>query len=848
MARTLIDVWREGGDAWLAVVFHPRNRVTGSARTLLFTDAPSLYTEPGGTPSNARFLPRLMPSWRMRRALAASGNLTGPSAIESASFEIENSDGSLTLLKSLIWSDQPFEVYLGSPRGPAGESIGFTSFLRIFSGVTKECRGTSALSIAAVGRKSSLDNPLVQDYYRGSGMGVLLPADGSSGLVGVPSAAHNVTGALTIEWVGRLMPVRLGSGAIPLYQVSSFYGLVLHKATGSLGFVTGASESDSSSILYCDYSPPPEVDLYLAGVVKPDGVSVTLYAREWVSTPSRGFRPGTLEEVGQLEMPVPLNKTNPALGTPYVGRRGANTAAMHVYEIRVRAQALTYDELLSSSERSLPAGGSGVANLIDAWRFGEGEGSTALSEIDEVDLTLSGSASWEPSLDGDDPAVFATSLSGQTKPTCWGPCVHFPLVLLDTQTKTYGWRGADLETNSSPSSDIWGVLRANGAPLVPDETISLGAGSISFGFDDPNVIALSGTDAVTGLTMTAKRLIPGQVEPARDGQRIVVSGSVSNDGTYTLAADGLGGQPTISADGLNIRVVESMASETVVSPTPVVIRTLEADRQYTYDLATSTAVVLASDQTGTLGIDVSGGADPSYTASALAAIVADSAIDTGDMIWDPLLAVGHILNSAETRKSKLDAIALSAMCWWVEDEDGNFRLITIRPPVGSPQRRFRAEIVSIRSIASTDPFSRITVGYSQNYTVLDDGVIPSSVPPVVRARLTNSHLLSTRSASSTTLRNFPQSKPRTEPFRTHLIDGASGERWLDYAATMFLEERLWWEVTLAGAWVAAEVRAGGEYEFVYDPPTGLFETGASARVMSVSVDKASDRTILEVLT
>jgi hypothetical protein len=849
MARSLIDVWREGGDLWLAVVFHPKDRATGAVRALLFTDAPALYTSPADTPPNARFVTRLLPSWRLKRAVAPSGSLTGPSSIESAGFDIDNSDGSLTFLKSLIWSDQPFEVYMGSPRGPAGQAIGFSSFLRVFSGVTQNCQGATTLSIAALGRKASLDNPLVQNYYRGFGMGVSLVANSSTGLVGVASEEHNVTGSLSIEWVGRLTGTHFGTSWAPLFQVSNFYGLIVG-ADGKLGFITGASATDLSSVRFSSYGPPANVDLYLAGVVAPDGVTVSLYSRVGMASATTGFRPGALQLAGTLTMPVPVNKTDPDAGIPAVGLRtgAAHAVGQHVYEIRVRAESLDYETLSAGSERPLPLRGEGVSNLLDAWRFGEGTGTDALSEVNHVTLALTGDAKWLPSLDGDDPAVFPGGPLGQTKPTCWGPCFQLPLVLLDKQTQTYGWRGPDLDVGVGPSFDLWGRLRANGAPLVPDETIALGAGSITFGFDDPHVIALSGIDAVTGVQMTGKRLIPGQLSPARPGQRIVVTGTTSSNGTYTLAPDGLGGQPTISNNGRDIRVVESMTGETVLSPTPAVIRTLAADRQFSYNLANSTAIILASDQAGAFGIDVTGGSQATYLASELFAIVADGPINTDGLLWDPPLAVGHLLNAATTRKGLLDAIALSAMAWWVEDETGVFRLVTIRPPVGSPSRRFRSEILSIRSISSTVPFARITVAHSRAYLVVDQGNIPGSVPANDRARLSTEYLLAPRTASAETLDNFPQSKPRPEAFQTYLIDAPNAERWLDFAAPMVLEERLWWEVTMQGAWIASAVKSGDEHEFIYAPPTGTFENGAAARVMSVSVEKSSDRTVLEVLT
>ncbi len=856
MARTLIDVWREGGDAWLAVVFHPKSRETGAARTLLFTDARALYTGPGESPPNARFITRLMPTWKLKRAVAASGNLTGPSSIETASFDLENSDGSLTFLKGLVWADQPFEVYLGSPRGPAGDVVAFSDYLRLFSGVTVQCTGTTQISISAIGRKSSLDNPLVQNYYHGYGMGVLVPADGTSRLIGTASEDHNVAGALAIEWIGVLLGTHTGTGFAPLFQVSNFYGLIL-SAAGALGFVTGASETDTSSIRFSAYTPPTGVPIYLAGVVAPDGVSVTLYAAVWatnrttgVAVGAAGFALGALTVVGTLTMPVAVSKTDPDHGIPLVGRAGTSSVGLHVWEIRLRAAAPDYDTLLASSDRPLPAGGAGVTGILDAWRFGEDEGTTALSELRRVDLTLQGAASWKPSLDGDDPAVFSGGPLGQTKPTCWGPVFHFPLVLLDTQTRTYGWRSPEINTGLATSTDIWGRLRANGVPLVPDETIALGAaGSISFGFDDPHVISLSGTDANTSLPMTAKRLVPGQLDPDRTGQRISVTGTSSNNGTFTIAKDGAGGQPAISPDGRDIRVEEVLISETLLAPTPVVIRTLAADRQYTYDLPNSTASLLVSTQAGAFGIDATGGPAGAYTASALFGVVSDSTVDTSGLLWNPNLAVGHLLNASTTRKAVLDSIALSAMAWWVEDETGSFRLITIRPPVGSPSRRFRPEIIAIRNLSSTDPFSRITVGYGKNYLVVDKSNIPGSVPANLRSRLSTDYQLLPRSAGSATMKNFPQAKPRTEPFQTYLLDDpAAASTWLDYAAPLFLEERSWWEVTLAGAWIAAAVRAGDEHEFVYEPPTGTFENGASARIMSVSVDKGSNQTVLEVLT
>jgi hypothetical protein len=358
------------------------------------------------------------------------------------------------------------------------------------------------------------------------------------------------------------------------------------------------------------------------------------------------------------------------------------------------------------------------------------------------------------------------------------------------------------------------------------------------------ILSTAGNDVLTGKPATAARLIQAQSDPVREGQRIVISGSASNDGTFRVAQ--VRDPSSTGAGAWNIFVEEALVFE-IVGP-GVSIRTHIDDRQFSYDLDTSTAVILSNEQAGAFGIDVSGGDQASYLASEAFAVVSDGAVNTDGLLWDPPLAIGHLINNSTTRKGVLDAIALSAMSWWVEDEEGVFRLITIRPPVGAPARRFRSEILTIRSLASTDPFSRISVGHSRNYLVLDQGNIPGSVPANTRARLSSEYLYVPRNATAATLKNFPQSKPRPDAFPTYLGSDADAQQWLDFAAPMFLEERSWWEVTLAGAWIAAVVRAGDEHEFVYDPPTGKFEAGAAARIMNVSVEKGADRTILEVIT
>lgn len=812
-----------------AIDLEARDPVTETQREFRFTNAPSLFTEPGDDPPNEQYRSVLMKGWRTDRRLTRKSTFTGPSQFNRGELIVSNSmpDGSPGPLDdwlSLDWNNQPITIRVGGRIRADGTAYPFAEFYPYFVGVVQDvvARADGQLSIILAGRTILCQQPVVEAFYRAFG--------GAMRLFEAYDAATSADAAFTLstlslEWFG--VPRSLPSAECALIRhTSNDYGLIA-RSTGALYFVHGGGTEVQTS--YTLTAGQPLVTACTAAPAA-TGFDVRVYA---------GTCAEDLAEVLATNIPT----LAPSLGMIKLGRYSGDGIDADVWESRVWSTARTLDEIRDQADGPLVAPSS-QAGLVECWKFGDGTGLTARGELEAHDLTLSNSSiAWVSSLEGDDPEQFGGDLLGRTKPRTYGPAFNVPLTGVDQQRHDHQW--SDLA-----SADLL-RLKVNGAPMVPEESVQVVTlGDITYD-DTSNEFVIA---PASGLSF--HRFVPGQSDPAVLGQKIEVDKSGSWDGAYRVAVDG------ISPDGLRMQVkTENGDGDPVLSsgslPNNATIESAASDVQYSYDLETST---VSTNQTppGPLTADVVGALGATARVSEIFEAVVGETI-TNDLTFDPVVAV-HIATGESLKKCDLlDALARSALGWWIEQRGGGYRLGNFGAPAGTPAAHIVGSRVSeigavetfdvvgsIRTITpqrSAVPSWQNRLGYDRSWHVHDS--VAGSVPQALRDRLTTQLRYTIRTYPTVRLR-WPTSEPLQE-IETLITRREDAETFLNLAAPLFSERRRWFSVTVAGLGMLAIDL--GDVVFLQHPDRTLGLTGGTlARVVAMTEDTSSDLVGLELYT
>lgn len=795
---------------YAAAILNPRDPDTGQERSFYVTSAPRLHTGSEDKPPNSQFLARALAGWTFSRRAAASGELLGRSSVSVGGLAIDDSDGLLSDWRGLDWSGAKCDLRLGGRTRASGGAYPWSSYRPVFPSVVIgiEPRDGGGWDVRLRGLRRQLASPVVEERYRGFGGALRIPDNSwatpfwaDTAPTGVPTLP--VPGPLSVSFVGVIesLPASYGS----LFRLGTALGLRV-SSTGALRFHVGAGAVNAPDLL------PEGSPIAVVATLAADGKTAKLMV---------GTSDQDLEVVAEGVFPVAFT----GAGLPYLGQHdeaGALTEMdLSAWEVVLYNTELSLEDAIEAVAKPVsdPLNDSTV---VEAWKFEEGTGASALGSKGLVNLSMLGSCSFAASLEGDDPDSFDGGPIGKTKPDCWGPCNNVLLTWVDSQRGVLQW-------SRGPSADLKAV-RVDGARMVPDETITAAANG-DFLFD----AATRSINLSPGYS--AHRFVPGQASPAVTGQRIEVKGSEFSDGTYTIRAAG------VSKNGRVIRVAEEIASGSCGGG--CTIATLPADVQFTYDLATST-ITTPQPPEGAVTADVAGRvfASGKCLVSEWVKDRLDADVDTADFEWDPEVGIWIPPGSSPNQDVILDQVVASAFAWLIETREGSYRLVTVRLPSGTPVKRFTAtSTMTLREVATLTPWSQISATHSKTWHE-QKGDLAGSVPPALRDLYSQPWRILPKTVAGVA-KKYPLAIPRPDPFETYLTREKDARRFLKLAAPVVASKRRWLECVVAGFGIST-LDANDVVSVQDSDPILDLQEPTLARILSVSEGTDQPSTSLEI--
>jgi hypothetical protein len=785
-------------DVRIAFVFHPEDPDTEEAVDLYFSNASSFTTGPTETPPNVIFRDSLFAGWTLSRSVGERGTLLSGTQISVAALKIHDPEGEWTDIVDLHWNDRPFEVYAGGLLKADGSRFAFEDWEQIASGYTLDAQimDNNAIEVGMAARRSTIDDLVSEDVYRGFGGAVYIPSGDT--LRGSDNAAFT-SQTITLEYFGTVLSVfTLGS----LIRRGADYALNVDSSRQVIVRYNSSSNWDTGYIV------PAATAVHLAVSMTGSGAA-KLYAGPI----------GTIEEVASTTLGGAIGSTG---GNLRVGLSPTGNSELEAWEIRIWSVAKTEDEIKDLGRQPLSSPSTQVG-LAEAWKFREGVDTVAGGEKGLLDLELDPNCLWISSLDGDDPDQFAGSAIGRRKPRIFGRCSNVEMINVDTQRRHGQFAGHAL-------TDLLRVY-AGGLPMFPDETIAAtGIGQIVF--YDEKYIQLTPP-------LTAHRFVAAQGDPAIAGMRFTVTGTATSDGDYEVGVDG------ISADGLTIRTNGAATFIDETGPSTTVLRTYVDDRQYTYDLATATVQFVDTPQ-AQITADVIGWTDSgSATASETAAELLGESIDSTELSWDPQL--GIYCKGDETKKTILDQLAASVFAYWIETRSGGYAMGTYRLATESDEIRAwinEARMTKFAPMRVIQPYRSINVGYDRVWVRQEN--VQGAVKQDRRQRLLNEYRYTTpKLAAEAVRRKYPRGADRPA-FLTFLLNREDADYYAILASPLYCEERRWTDLTIAGSELLAVDLMTAIY-IQHDNPHYRLTDGVLAIVLSVKEDSGFGEVECEVL-
>jgi hypothetical protein len=110
-----LSAWLESDDSIPCVLFEVQGHYQGSEQVFYFSTLPYV-TGSSESPQNTAYLPLATGG-----GLSESVSLAGGASVSFGTLELENTDGSLDHLPSVVWSNRRFSAYLGDPSWPRSQ-------------------------------------------------------------------------------------------------------------------------------------------------------------------------------------------------------------------------------------------------------------------------------------------------------------------------------------------------------------------------------------------------------------------------------------------------------------------------------------------------------------------------------------------------------------------------------------------------------------------------------------------------------------------------------------------------------------------------------------------------------
>lgn len=756
----------------LSMIVAPRD-ADGNPTNYYLTDG-QLNTERDETPPDVFFHNRLIGGWQLRRQLTQDGQLIGTSAADFGRIAISNAPapgenaGPFGSWRTLDFNGATATILLGGNRRADGSRWYFSDNLR-FDYVIDEAVFIDNDLIELIFRDPTgvLDQLLVLRTYGGWGNAVAC----QPGRMTAPHESDLTLTKMTMIVVGRpRLPFananpRLAWKGAP----TDAWQILALQATKEIYFGWNGAGHNLQS-------PFPSAETWDTGIwaiaisINPSGAD--LYLGE----------PHDIRLVAQYLSATTLSATtNPlVIGALQTAVGFAQEADFDFFKVAI------FNKRLTRSQIAEYAGGpiedpSGTSNLIRYWMFAENTGTTASSEVGGADLTLEAGAYWTTSRDGDDPRAWPATTRGNHQATGYGRIISGPLSLVDQgrdiyQSTATGYRWLRAHVNGRYLASDWSVVAVGGGDMVAtaaNKTISFGPSNLLWAYP----------------------WVPGQTKPALAGQRLVITNWPDNNGTYTIAAEGIG------AGGKTVVVVEALVNST--APAGAIIETHPDDVQILLDNTAGT-IAFVSPLDGTLAADlfalVPGG---STNVAGLAAYVYGAAVDTSLLTWDPQIS---LIPAGMTRRAALDWITGSALAWWAMGRDGTLRIGSWEPPAGGPVAELvgsedyesgapvRCPIARLRRLRVVRPYRTLSCAWGRTWAPQTSGLAGSL--PADQRILREQEWRIESTTDPAVVSRYPQAIDR-EPFATGLVNRGSARTFLARAAAIYQRQIELYEVELA---------------------------------------------------
>lgn len=833
-----------GPEALGVLLLKPRD-ADGNEVLVAVSNAP-FDTLPGDAVASESFAPLIArgDGLVLGSFLTQPGQVIGQSEITQDTVAVEPSDTARALWPTLFWNGATAEWWVGARHRADGQRMSFSEFDREFRGVVEDARPSRGTQweIEFADRRKSLEEVVSPKFYRGFGGGFAIRA--GEDLSGPGNAGVNIGPPFTFELIGRLQALPAGVSTLMGVKWQTGVGLarsaaIQMKPTGELTMFldTGGSVTALDSGELIDGGDP----FYAAITLESDGVTARLYA----GTDADDVLP--VVETTLVTVMTSNPWTNFRLG-------GLSGPRFDAWEARLWSVAKSQSELEELGDGPV-TDASDEANLIESWRFSEGVEigtgpEVVFGEKGILDLEYSGTApTWVASREGDDPDLFAGSPVGQRKEMSFGPAQNIPLVNIDSQRHLHSWQNTDIpdiDRETDPHR-----LRQNGVPMVREisHTHPDAGGWV---FDAATSTVTYAIPSHAPLFFGA--FIPSQAEPARLGQRVRFTNTVSNNKTFRVAA--------VSEDGKTM----TLADETVTdesAPAGATVESHPSDTQWRSkpaDWGTPRYLETFSTPSGDLTADLrlADDAPPFGRWTTLHEAISGKSVQTPAVSFDPTLALYVPVGSNRTIKDVLDELARAAFGWWIENPDfgggqGEHLLGTWTPPSGTPVADLGpAHLREVEPLRTVLPVRQFNIAHTPIWKTQGGDALAGSVSQADRLRWGRDRTIETV-VDRAVAADYPESREIPE-LRTLITPGTYDvtQTVEDLAqfrtlAKAFLQvRRRWFRLIFHNLW-GLFIRPNDVVTVTWDDP-GLTLSNTLCRVTGREIDPVSGTLELEVFT
>lgn len=771
--------------------------------------------------------------------IRAGAIATGSSEIGRGTLTLESPTAAQDDWRDLDWNGAEITFYVGARYRADGQLMVFSEFDSFVGEIERmDTAGDRAWELSFADPRLALEEPATVKFYRGFGGGLYFPGHlvATADRYGVQySGASGITleAPFTLESIGRVRD--LDAAALEAFTALAVHPAVLQVLFDGTLRAKLVTVSHGSITITTTHQVAEGEPYYLGLVVAADGVTVKLYA---------GTDADDVLEVWEETLPSAFASSS--ITQVNVGAANGNCPALEVWENRFWNTVKTQEELETLGDGPV-TDATDRADLVESWRFSEGEEigtgpAIVLGEKGVFDLSKVGTGDpmWVSSYEGDDPDQFPGSPAGQTKARSWGPAMNVKLVQIDSQRPAYTWHHVD---DAADLDQVVARLRSGGVPMVRDHSLTSTENN-QFVFDAATSTL---TIAIPAFSPRDFRLfVAGQQDPARLGQRVVISNTASNNGTRRVAVNG------ISADGLTVKLTDGpVVDESAL--TGAKIESHPADVQYeglefgaaAYGLPPRVELDSAPDGDLTADLQVMEPGGFSFGLwSEIHAEISGKTVQTAAVSFDPLLAYHLPAGDAKTKRDVLDALARAAFGWWIENPNGTGHVLgNWLPPSGSPVASLGADgpLADVVPIRAALPVGKFEIAHSPIWHQQSGDSLNGSVSAGDRARWSEPYTV--RPVVDRRIRDerFPRSReiPRIVSFVSTPSDVTSLEA---LARPFFFLEPQWFRLVFDSLWPMF-IRPNDVLELTWDDPSmGLdatlvrvtgreFDTGAGTMAL-----------------